>query len=60
MILEDIEILDKIKKTVTNQDKTAKVYLYGSRARGTAKNDSDWDLLILLKICPSRGCFLIA
>lgn len=26
----------------------ASLWLYGSRARGTAKEDSDWDLLILL------------
>lgn len=25
------------------------VWLYGSRARGDAKDDSDWDLIILLK-----------
>ena len=27
---------------------TASLWLYGSRARGTANSDSDWDLLILL------------
>ena len=27
---------------------TASLWLYGSRARGTAHDDSDWDLLILL------------
>lgn len=27
---------------------TASLWLYGSRARGTARADSDWDLLILL------------
>ena len=27
---------------------SASLWLYGSRARGTAKADSDWDLLILL------------
>jgi len=27
---------------------TASLWLYGSRARGTAREDSDWDLLILL------------
>jgi len=25
-----------------------RIYLYGSRARGDAKEDSDWDILILL------------
>lgn len=37
-----------IAKTVYSNDKNAKVLLYGSRARGDNRNDSDWDLLILL------------
>ena len=41
-------ILDRIKKIVQDSDPSAKVYLYGSRARGTMHPDSDWDLLILL------------
>lgn len=41
-------ILDRIKRIVLDRDPSAKVYLYGSRARGTMKSDSDWDLLILL------------
>jgi uncharacterized protein len=41
-------ILDRIKQIVLESDPLAKVYLYGSRARGTVKPDSDWDLLILL------------
>jgi uncharacterized protein len=41
-------ILDRIKKIVMDENPTAKVYLYGSRARGTVKENSDWDLLILL------------
>jgi uncharacterized protein len=41
-------ILDRIKSIVLAKDSSAKVYLYGSRARGTMKSDSDWDLLILL------------
>ncbi|NJM93408.1 MAG: nucleotidyltransferase domain-containing protein [Cytophagales bacterium] len=41
-------VLDRIKKIVLAKDPLAKVYLYGSRARGTMKPDSDWDLLILL------------
>jgi uncharacterized protein len=41
-------ILHRIKLLVLQRDPTAKIYLYGSRARGTEKGDSDWDLLILL------------
>lgn len=29
-------------------DPNAKAYLFGSRARGDARDDSDWDVLILL------------
>lgn len=41
-------ILQQIKLLIRLQEPSAKIYLYGSRARGTAKSDSDWDLLILL------------
>ena len=41
-------ILVVIKKLVEEQDSSAKIYLYGSRAKGNARKDSDWDLLILL------------
>jgi uncharacterized protein len=41
-------ILQKIKILVQQREPSAKIYLYGSRARGTARSDSDWDLLILL------------
>ena len=41
-------ITRKIKKAVEEIDSTAEVILYGSRARGDARKDSDWDILILL------------
>lgn len=44
----ETKILNQIKKIVRHEDPNAKIYLYGSRSRGTAKDDSDWDLLILL------------
>lgn len=47
-MITESEILSRIKKTVLQGDPSAKIYLYGSRARGDAKADSDWDLLILL------------
>jgi predicted nucleotidyltransferase len=43
------ELLLRIKKIILEKEPKAKVYLFGSRARGTTHRDSDWDLLILLK-----------
>ncbi|MCK4921067.1 MAG: nucleotidyltransferase domain-containing protein [Bacteroidales bacterium] len=48
-------ILLEIKKIVLESEPSAKIYLYGSRVRGTEHSESDWDLLILLnreKITP--------
>ena len=44
----DSKILNQIKKIVAEREPSAKIYLYGSRSRGTSTNESDWDLLILL------------
>lgn len=41
-------IFNQIKRIVKVKETSAKIYLYGSRSRGTAKDNSDWDLLILL------------
>jgi predicted nucleotidyltransferase len=41
-------ILKEIKRIVLEQYPSAKIYLYGSRAKGSASKESDWDLLILL------------
>lgn len=40
-------ILSKIKSGVLQIDQGAVIILFGSRARGDNRNDSDWDLLIL-------------
>ena len=48
-------ILKDIKRIVSERYPSAKIYLYGSRVKGTASKESDWDLLILLnkeKITP--------
>jgi len=50
------EILQSIKVLLNTIVPEGKVILFGSRARGNAREDSDWDLLILLdknKIEPS-------
>jgi predicted nucleotidyltransferase len=41
-------IIQLIRQKVNELDKTAEVILYGSRARGDNKQDSDWDVMILL------------
>lgn len=41
-------ILHRVKQIVIKNEPGAKVYLYGSRVKGKAKPDSDWDLLILI------------
>ena len=40
-------ILGKVKALVKTTDPEAEVILFGSRARGDAREDSDWDILIL-------------
>lgn len=40
-------IVSLIKKNIEEVDPKAEVTLFGSRARGDEKKDSDWDLLIL-------------
>lgn len=48
-MITDSEILTKIKslgKTILPEG--SRLYLYGSRARGDNRPDSDWDLLVLL------------
>jgi len=42
-------ILSKIKTVVHSIEPEAQIILFGSRARGEARNDSDWDILILSK-----------
>lgn len=41
-------IKERIKKTIHNKDPNAIAYLFGSRARGDFRPDSDWDILILV------------
>ena len=45
---EKEKIVEKIIKVVDKNAPDSELYLYGSQARGNAKELSDWDLLILL------------
>ena len=40
--------MKRIRAIVLAIEPDAKIYLYGSRARGQGREDSDWDLLILV------------
>ena len=44
----DLALLHRIREAIHGVEPTAQVILYGSRARGDAQPDSDWDLLVLL------------
>jgi len=41
-------ILIKIKESVREVEPESEIMLFGSRARGDERADSDWDLLILV------------
>ncbi len=47
-ISKDEAIRNEIRQLITRIEPDSEVYLFGSRARGTHKRNSDWDLLILL------------
>ena len=42
------QIQDRIKTLIQDKDPQAIAYLFGSRARGDFRPDSDWDILILV------------
>ena len=45
--MDTMDIPKAVKEAVHRVDPTATVILYGSRARGDASPDSDWDFMVL-------------
>ena len=41
------EFINRIKTSIKKKDPGADIYLYGSRARGDDRKDSDWDILVI-------------
>ncbi len=41
-------MINKIRAAILSKDQHAQSFLFGSRARNTNRNNSDWDILILV------------
>ena len=49
------EVTNMISSRVHQSEPDAKVILFGSRARGDARPDSDWDVMVLLSDASGAG-----
>ena len=42
------KMIDMIKNSVREVDSDARIILYGSRARGDERENSDWDIIVIV------------
>ena len=52
MVQNRDSVLNLIRTTVRSFEPNASIILYGFRARGDAREDSDWDIVVLLNKPP--------
>lgn len=52
--MKDENTFFTIKNSILKVAPDAKIFLFGSRVTGTAHDESDWDILILLKLKPDK------
>ena len=55
--LLDIEPIRPVLARVIDRWHPLQIWLFGSRARGEAGPDSDWDLLVIVPDCPEPADF---
>ena len=53
----DIEPIRPVLARVIDRWHPLQIWLFGSRARGEARPDSDWDLLAIVPDCPEPADF---
>jgi predicted nucleotidyltransferase len=53
-VMETERVISSIKNNVLQIDQDAVIFLFGSRARGDHRSDSDWDFLILTNLPENR------
>lgn len=47
--MKNSHLIDQIRLVIRKTDANADAWLFGSRARGDSRADSDWDVLILVE-----------